>query len=149
MNYLFDTNILVFLYDKTIEPQHSKIYENIVKLNHQDQLYVSILSLYELEYSISNAELDRKIATKNMLERIQQRFEILSLSKEGAFIYGELKSQLRNIRKINRENLKKNNIDIMLASSAIAQSCILISNDEIYQILSEYNSSLHFQNWTL
>ncbi len=47
--YLIDTNILVYL-ETPSSPFHNSVKERFQQLYDEDQLYVSVLSLYELNY---------------------------------------------------------------------------------------------------
>lgn len=147
MNYLLDTNIVAFLYDDTLEPQYSKLFQKIESLQSHENLYVSILTLYELEYSIVNAEAGKQKAVRVIANRIKDDFQVLPLPEAGAMVYGELKTYLKKHRNINRENIKKHNIDLMMASTAITKGCILVSNDRVFEAIDGINDKFLFQNW--
>lgn len=149
MDFLLDTNMVVFWFDRTKTDQYLKVHKKIKGLNRQDRLCISILTLYELEYSIFNAHPEQKSGIQWMEEETKNIFEVLPLTYFGAKIYGELKSRLKGFHNISRENIKKHNIDIMLASTAIAQQCVLVSGDNIFNVLTELNRQFKFQNWLL
>jgi predicted nucleic acid-binding protein len=49
---------------------------------------------------------------------------VLPLPHKGSQLFGVLKKSLKESRKLNKENIKKHNIDIMLAATAIVENCI-------------------------
>ena len=140
MNYIFDTNTISFLYDETREPFHSCLFAFISNLKKDDNLYISILTLYELEYSLSNSP--KKEQVKKVLESVLKFFEVLDLPTEGAKIFGDLKQIYKKKTGITKENIKKNNVDLMVASTAIINSCIMVSFDSIFESISNTNYHL-------
>lgn len=146
MNFLFDTNTLAFLYDENAE-NHAKIYHKFSTLKSSDSLYVSILSLYEMEYSIFNGEPDKQSFFRETFKSLRGDFQVLPLPESGAQIYGQLKAYLKSQRNINRKNIKIHSIDLMLASQAIVEGCILVSGDGIFEGIGKINSKFLFQNW--
>ncbi|MEO5358651.1 MAG: type II toxin-antitoxin system VapC family toxin [Nitrospirae bacterium YQR-1] len=146
MNFLFDTNIVAFLYDKNSK-NHTKIYNQFSALKDEDNLFVSVLTIYEMQYSILNGEPTLQKFFRASLKALEEHFQILPVNKNGAYFYGELKSFLRKNKKINRENIKKHNIDIILASTARTENCVLVSADKIYDSCREIWKNFKFQNW--
>jgi predicted nucleic acid-binding protein len=149
MNYILDTNIISQLLD-----DQSKGFKNIKKkfntLNeNSDNVLMSIVSLYELEFGYSNAPDHKKQIIKDDIEYLNDFLSIIPLSKKGSSIFGELKTSIKDKRNITQENMKKHNIDIMIASTAIAENCTLVSNDSIYNSLSQINPSLKVEDWTI
>lgn len=79
------------------------------------------------------------------------------MSQKGAEIFGELKSAYRHRLEKDR-NLKKkemekhldyHSIDLIIASSALEQGTILVSNDSIFTIFEEIYPDLKVENWTV
>ena len=58
MDYLLDSNIISDFYDKN-SSHHHKIAQNLRVLSDEEQVFVSIITLYELEYGYSNAPKDK------------------------------------------------------------------------------------------
>jgi hypothetical protein len=58
-----------------------------------------------------------------------------------------LKKALKKDRGLKKENIKKFNIDLMIASVAITEECVLISADAVYQELRQINPDLKLINW--
>jgi predicted nucleic acid-binding protein len=114
MKYLFDTNIISDLYD-TSTKQHLTIIERLNTLSDLDSLAISIVTLYELEYACANAPDDKKVIIRNDINHLKANFEVAPLSIVSAEMFGVLKKQFKDSRMISKENIKKHNIDIMLA----------------------------------
>jgi len=145
MKYLFDTNILSDLYD-----QQSKHRSRITKAFQQiidDEIYVSVLSLFELEYGYANAPEDKKKIQRNVIDSIKNIFSILPITEEHATNFGEIKKAIKDLRGISNENIKKHNLDFILASVAITEGCILVSSDQIYKDISRFQSDFKYENW--
>jgi predicted nucleic acid-binding protein len=89
--YLVDTNIIAYLADVG-SPYHENIRAHFQALTDQDSVYLSILTLYELYYSLAKAQESAVsqaiIRTK---EQICATLPCLPLSESGARIFGELK----------------------------------------------------------
>ncbi len=131
MKYILDTNVISDLYSGKGE-NYLKICEKMETLE-DDNLYISILTLYELEYGYENtSNKGIKKIIRDKIDNIVNDFYLLSLSQKASSYFGQLKKSLVNSRNLNKESSKKHNIDIMIASTAIVESCILVSNDKIY-----------------
>jgi predicted nucleic acid-binding protein len=148
MNYLLDTNIFSDLYDKTSK-QHLTIIKRLNALNNSDSLAVSIVTLYEFEYAHANAPEDKKAIIRNDINHLKDNFDIAPLSIIGAEIFGMLKKQFKYSSMISKENIKKHNVDIMLASCAICDNYTLVSADKIFPLLKQFNNGLNFEDWTI
>ena len=62
-------------------------------------------------------------------------------------VFGNLKKRIKETRSPSKENMKKFNIDVMLAATAITHQIVLVSADAVYAELQRHNSSLHVENW--
>lgn len=69
------------------------------------------------------------------------------MDEQTAPIFGELKSRLKREKQLSRRAMRKHNIDIMLASTAIGASATLIGMDRIYHDIAEFNPLFRFENW--
>ncbi|MBC8147358.1 MAG: type II toxin-antitoxin system VapC family toxin, partial [Bacteroidetes bacterium] len=130
MKYLLDTNIISALIDET-NINYSKIAKRFSSLNDDDELYISILTLFEFEYSFfrcSNSNKQKSI--RSTIKRFDSLFNQLQISKKDASSFGEIKSLIRDQTKTNTKNMKRLNFDIMIASSAISNSCVVVSGDK-------------------
>ncbi|MEN8216180.1 MAG: type II toxin-antitoxin system VapC family toxin [Pseudomonadota bacterium] len=144
--YLFDSDTISDLYDQ-FSDGHLKIFEKLSSLKDTDEVYISILTLYEFEYGYANAPSDKKAAVRKKIEDVQQDFEVLRLPEKGSQLFGVLKKAIKDSRKLNQKSIKKHNIDIMLAATAIVENCILVSADSIYVEIQRINSKLALENW--
>ncbi|MCK5522834.1 MAG: PIN domain-containing protein [Thiomargarita sp.] len=121
--------------------------ENLSSLEDTDEVYISILTLYEFEYGYANAPDEKKTVIMKKIEEAQKDFEVLPLLKEGSQLFGVLKKAIKDSRKLNKESVKKHNIDIILAVTAMVENCILVSADSIYVEIQRLNSKLILENW--
>ena len=98
MKYLFDTDTVSFFFDATRQPQYSKLRNKISLLEDNDVLVVSILTLYELEYSFENALEKKKPAVRSVIQEIEQSgiFQIIPLLNKSASTFGKLKTLLKS-----------------------------------------------------
>ena len=137
MKYLLDTNIVSALIDET-----NTHYNNVVKvvsyLNDDDKLYISILTLFEFEYScFSCSDTEKQKSIKSTIDKINTIFNKIKTNESEAKIFGEIRALIKNKKGINAKNMKTLNFDITIASSAISNSCIVVSGDKIFKTISE------------
>jgi len=150
MKYLLDSDTITAVFDpKSIFFEIAK--KHLAQLNEEDEIYISILSIYELEFSLYNAKdniIKNKI--KNLIADLKDIVNILPLSPEAASYYGALKSGFQKSTGINRKAIKKHNIDIMIAATALDYDCILVAKDGIYNDhLALINKQLKIEDWTI
>ena len=146
MKYLLDSNTISELYDPGAV-RNDCISAHVKVLGEHDCLYISILSLYELEYGWANAPEKKKSDIRQVITDIQTDFTVLVLSIQGAMVFGNLKKCIKETRFPSKENMKKFNIDVMLAATAIAHRIVLVSADAVYAELQHHDSSLQVENW--
>lgn len=98
------------------------------------KIWLSMLTVMEMQYNIADiADPLEKTKLQGNLEVFKQSFDVINLSFESAQIYGDLKHRYKKKTGINQKALKRHNIDIALASIAIANDMTLVSQDKIYQ----------------
>ncbi|MDD2660196.1 MAG: type II toxin-antitoxin system VapC family toxin [Methylococcales bacterium] len=148
MKYLFDSNTISDLYNAPSQP-YQNICKRLSQLADADEVAISIVTLYELEYAFHNAPDNKQAIIRNDINHLKSNFSIMPLSIPSAEIFGQLKKQFKDSSMINKENIKKHNIDMMLASTAICENSILVSADKIYIHLQQLNNNLHTEDWTL
>ena len=130
MKYLLDSETVSSFYNEADE-HYEDINSKIMSLSDDDEVYISVLTLYELEYGRANAPDDKVSKLRDRTQLAQSDFIILTVPLMGAELYGDLKKGLRDHWGLQGEdeakqkNMKKHNIDLMLASTAIAQNAIL------------------------
>lgn len=81
------------------------------------------------------------------IEFIKEYLEIFPLSVEEIDIFGKIKAKYRQETGINTKALKKNDLDFLIASTAISQGAILVSNDGIFGDIVDYGLGLEFEEW--
>jgi predicted nucleic acid-binding protein len=144
--YLLDSDILSYLEQKDSRFFPS-VRDRLSRLDDDDEVIVSILSLYEIFYGISwGPEEDRDFLIRSITS-IEEKFLIANLSRKGAEVFGGLKSIYRKRTDSSPKNLKRNDIDFLIASSAIAEDAILVSNDKIFLAIKEIDPTLKLENW--
>ncbi len=151
--YLLDTNIPLYLEDPT-SLFFDSVKRSFQKLQDEDQLFVSVLSLYELHYGVALRKINgsEQFAAHTLLviEEIKKRFTIIPLSGKEAAVFGNLKAHYKAHPKRTddkQETIKKHDFDLILAAIAIEYDLIMVSNDTIFQRLSELFPKLRVENW--
>ena len=151
--YLLDTNIISYLTDSK-SPHRQNVKNRLFSLSEQDRVAVSIVTLYELAYGLATFEKTKKDDSdrdeklfKSGIEFIKEYLEIFPLSVEEIDIFGKLKAKYKQETGINTKALKKNDLDFLIASTAISQGAVLVSNDGIFEDIVEYGVGLEFEAW--
>jgi len=145
--YLLDTNIISYL-DKPDTPEFTKVINSLSKLNVDDTLNISILSLFEYQRSISsiNDETKKRALVKSKT-KILETFNIENLQLNQELIFAELNQQYQKNTGINRQAIKRHSFDLVIASQAIHDDMILVSNDSIFKTISEIRDDFKYENW--
>ena len=149
MIYILDTDIISYLWD-TKSPYHQKIVERLNHLNDDDIVGLSIVSIYELTYgmkSFKNEELKASFDKALSIIKEDKDISIYSLDIASADFFSELKQLYKSHTDISGKNAKKNDLDFMIASIAMSQNAILVSNDKLFEALSKLNTNLKYENW--
>jgi tRNA(fMet)-specific endonuclease VapC len=129
--YLLDTNICIY----AIKQKPNSILK-IVKEKSKLGIYISSLTVAELEYGIENSS---KIEENRVsLLKFLSLFNILSFDDKDAIPYGKLKSKLKKEGKIIGP------IDMLLAAQAISKNLIFVTNN-----IKEFERIEHIrlENW--
>lgn len=146
--YLLDTNIISYLRDIN-SIYYDAISQKLLSISEEDELCISVLSLYEIEFGVALANTNK---AKTLLQETrmlaESYFQVLPISVKGAEEFGKLKADYLNKIGIKKQIAKRNDIDFVLASIAIAENAILISHDGIFEELGKINSNLKYENWT-
>jgi tRNA(fMet)-specific endonuclease VapC len=131
--YLLDTNICIFL----IKKKNPLLIEKFKK-NYNKGIFISSLTLAELEYGVENSE----HIEKNRLSLIEflTIFEILNFEEKDTKAFGIIKRDLRNSGKMIGA------VDALLAAQSISRKLIFITNNtkEFERI-----NSIKIEDWTL
>jgi len=151
--YLLDTNIISYLTDSK-SPYRNSVKEKLFSLSEEDKVAVSIVTLYELAYGLATFEKTKKDDDdrdeklfESGIEFIKDYLEIFPLSVEEIDIFGRIKAKYKQETGINTKALKKNDLDFLIASTAISQGAVLVSNDGIFGDIVEYGFGLEFEEW--
>ena len=147
--YLLDTDIITYLEEKD-SPFHASVKSRLSSLSDVDEVYISVLTLYEMHYGIAYVK-EKPGKYKKLLavqNSIKHRFPILPLSGKGAEIYGEIKSLYRKDTGIQKKPIKQHDVDFILSSTAIEYDLIIVSNDGIFQKINELFPKLKVENWS-
>ncbi len=51
------------------------------------------------------------------------------------------------IQQVLQKKAKKNNLDLLIASTSIAENATLVSNDKIFKKLAKLELGLKYENW--
>jgi len=145
--YVLDSDMIWILYDDTRKEFYRMLHAHLATLHDDDILQTSVLVLYELQYSLFNAPEDKKTQIKAAIEHITRDFVIVPVDLLAAPLFGEIKAHLKREKNLNRKEMRKHNIDIVLASTAISTSSILISADSIYDDIQRFYSTFRRINW--
>ncbi len=154
MKYLLDTNIPIYLEDPG-SPFHQPVKDRFQNLQDEDQIFISVLSLYELYYGFALRKIEGKeqlaMQIHKVIEEIKKHFTLIMLTGKEASIFGTMKAQYKNIIKkkdSKKETTKKYDVDFIIASTAIEYGLTVISNDSIFQRIKKLFPKLKFENWT-
>ncbi len=144
--YILDTNIASLLGSKG--EKNRLLMDKLSDLQDEDRVMVSIITLYEVYYGLKNSQNDsqKNEISKNIV-LIQKFFEIVPLDLKEMELYADLKVLYKKHTGINKKSMKKNDLDILIASTAIAENAILISDDGIFEKLSEIEPKFKWENW--
>jgi tRNA(fMet)-specific endonuclease VapC len=152
--YFLDTDIISYLSDSKSN-FHEPVFLKLRSLPDKDEILISILTLYELEYGVSCGSPDFVSMLSETENTLLNRLPAIPLSRKGAKIFGEIKYAYRKKVEDNfkskgelEKHLQKKNVDLIIASSAIETGSILVSNDAIFPLLKEVRSDFLTENWT-
>lgn len=146
MRYLLESDGLSDLYDPEA-PSHEAVTRRLSLLEDSDQVFLSILALYELEYGFANASEEKKPVIRQRISDAQEDFPVLPLTAEAARLFGSFKASLRRMRQLSDRGAKAHNIDLMIAATAITEDCVLISEDSIYPDVQRLFPDLKLESW--
>ena len=146
--YLLDTDILTYL-EQHDSPLHARVVKRLSQLDDDDEALVSILSFYEMYYGISWASRHEQVALQSAMGSIASKFPVVGLSLQGARIFGALKAAYRRIVGITPNALKRNDVDLLIASTAIETGAILVSNDHLFESIRHLQSDFELENWAI
>jgi len=132
MIYMLDTNICIYAINK----KPVSYLEKFEMLSQSHTLSISSVVLAELQYGVSASHYKQQ--NQMNLDSFLSKLEIIDFSAKCAFYYGELRAKLKEEGLIIGAN------DLLIASHAIAEQAILVTNN-----MSEFQRipELITQNW--
>jgi len=140
--YILDTNIVSDL--QTDTNRGSKILEKLKNLDADDEVSVFIIVLYGLNNITDKSQ---KEAVEQGIEFIKEYLSIIPLDMKEVEIFANLKSKYKQATGINKNAIKRDNLDLLIASTAIALDAIIVSDDTIFEKLMEIEPTLKYENW--
>ena len=146
--YLLDTNIISYL--QTDGKLSTKILNRLQSLSQEDEVSVSIIVLYELAYGQGDlSDTTQAEAVRQGIEFIKEYLMIVPLDTKEVDVFAEIKMRYKHATGITSNALKRHNLDLLIASTAIATNATLVSNDMIFKQLSKIDPRLRYENWLL
>ncbi len=145
-HYLLDTNIVSHLQQNN--PAGFKILEKLKNLNEEDEVSVSVVALYELVYGLENiSDIEQRRIVKEGIDLIQSYLSVVPLDTKEVDIFAKLKTRYKASTGIGNNAIKRHNLDLLIASTAIAVDAILVSSDAIFRTLADIEPRLRYENW--
>jgi predicted nucleic acid-binding protein len=144
--YLLDTGIVRRI---GIDEHVTKRFAALDKT--RDKVYLSVLTIHEMHYGLSNAKgTEYETKARKAIEFVNNKFRksILPITEETAELFGKIKGDYKEKTGINPENIKKHTVDFMLVATAINESAILVSQDDIFRRIQEFRTDFEWENWT-
>ena len=114
--YLLDTNICIYAINKKPD-----IVLNRIKKEIRKGIYISTLTVAELEYGVENSS--RIESNRIALMKFLSIFNTLAFDDLDAIPYGRLKTKLRKAGNLIGP------IDMLLAAQALSKGLILVTNN--------------------
>jgi predicted nucleic acid-binding protein len=141
LSYLLDTNVISYLADPA-SPFHARTSEKVGSLPDESALAISVLTLYELAYGHT-----RDPGRARLLTIIRDAgVSVVAPTEAGAEVFAGLKNLYRLRTGARERQLVRHNVDFILASTAITEALVLVSNDAIFQLLTELEPRLRVEN---
>ncbi|TGK71126.1 type II toxin-antitoxin system VapC family toxin [Leptospira wolffii] len=131
--YLLDTNICIFLIKKKNQMVLDKLKKNLNK-----GLFISSLTLAELEFGIENSE--HKEKNRVSLIEFLSIFDILPFEQSDAQAFGIIKTDLKKSGNLI------GSIDTLLAAQALSRDLVFVTNNtkEFIRV-----KNLKIEDWSL
>lgn len=129
--YMLDTNICSYIIKQRPTEVLQK-FENIQK----DQICISIVTYAELEYGVERTSSKR--VNQQIIDAFIDRLKVVSWDIDAAKHYAKIRNGLE------KQGTPIGNMDLMIASHARSQECILVTNN-----LREFERvpNLKLENW--
>lgn len=129
--YLLDTNICIYI----IKKRPPTVLTRFEKIN-PDEICISVITLAELNYGVERSS--SKKLNRRIVNEFKACLKVLPWDESCAAYYGNLRAYLE------LKGSPIGNMDLMIASHALAFDYILVSNN-----IKEFKRvpDLRFENW--
>jgi predicted nucleic acid-binding protein len=138
--YVLDTNVLSYLAD-TDSSFHAATHDRLAALADEDEVALSVLSLFELHHWFAYRPSDRRL-----VEELIQDFTVLPLPEGGAERFGRLMRALRG--GLPRRQVQRHALDGMIAVTALEHGAVVVSSDALFARLAVLEPDLRVISWT-
>ena len=132
MRYMLDTNICIYI----INQKPVSYLKSLDRFEQNSSLTISSIVLAELQYGVSNSF--HKEQNQINLDVFLNKIDVIPFSAKCALYYGEIRSKLK------KEGIIIGNNDLLIASHALAERAILVTNN-----IGEFKRipELQLENW--
>jgi predicted nucleic acid-binding protein len=148
MKYVLDTNIVSYSINRRSH-FHKNVISRLSGLSENDTVCISVLTLYESEYGALSVTEEHRERVEKAREIMLRLFDVIPIPNHGAEVFGRIKMAYRQKTGVPQKLLDQHNIDLILASSAIAEDATLVSNDKIFHAIKDIEPSLKLENWAV
>jgi len=133
MEYLFDTNICIYLINKKFEYLMDRVEGQGI-----ENIGISSITIAELEYGIAKSKSMHKEENRIALFEFLLPFKFIDFNQNDAYEYGRIRQDLQSKGNII------GNMDILIGSQAVSRELILVTNNE-----KEFKriENLEIENW--
>lgn len=133
MEYLFDTNICIYLINKKYKYLMDRVEKHGI-----ENIGISSITIAELEYGIAKSKSTYKEENRVALLEFLLPFKFIDFNQNDAYEYGRIRQDLQSKGKII------GNMDILIGSQAVSRELILVTNNE-----KEFKriENLEIENW--
>lgn len=131
MRYMLDTNTCIYIINRSPK----QVYERLKKLS-LGEVGISVITFCELQYGVAKSA--KPVENQLALTEFLAPLEVLDFTSACAAPYGEIRADL------NKKGCPIGNNDLLIASHAISEGLVLISNN-----LKEFArvEGLQCENW--
>ena len=118
MEYLFDTNICIYLINNKSEYLIDRVERNGI-----EKIGISSITIAELEYGIAKSNSSHKEENRIALLEFLLPFKFIEFNHNDAYEYGMIRQDLQSKGNII------GNMDLLIGSQAISRKLILVTNN--------------------
>ncbi len=114
--FLLDTCSLSALKQPSAN-HHIRYVSKLTSLDDSDELYISMISIYEMEYGarhIRDKYPEMALEMKLAIQSIKDEFIILNLTDEGAIIFADIKEQYQTKKGVGKSNISEQLFEVLV-----------------------------------